>query len=207
MFRIILPTADIEQAIDQHPTLLKSTTFRKGNHKGAKRVFAIYDLKFDGEYGPAMDHPTVEGAKVQVAKDLQYLGENLPHTPEDYQPIPVRLACGVTLQIRPYTDEPCAVIFSTKTVGAPTSPYGRRAMEFAEHYEKLAAEGTGTYAIADWLDLVTYALQASYPTLPLAFWDAAGLVATSDLERILLACVGCDPSFLEAGATRSGSPA
>lgn len=208
MFRIILPHDNIEKAINDHSALLANTTFTRMSYKGSKRVVAIYDKAFTGEYAPAVDHPNVSGAKIQVAKSLDDIQAALDKLHTHEVAITVKLASGVKIQIKPYQAEPARILFSTGTIGAPSTVYGRRALEYTEMYSELSQRTDGaTYDLSEWLDLVTLALSASYPSLPLVFWDAAGVISTADLERILVATVGCDGSFFDADVPPSDTPA
>lgn len=208
MYRIILPTNNLEEAVSKHRPALKGHAFTRVSHKGAKKVVVLYDPDYKGEYSAPTPCAGLKGASIQVEKSLPELQRYLDAAVPDKQDrIPVRTASTVVLQIQPATAEPTAILFSTGEFGKPTTPYGRRALEFAEMYDRFAAAGEGTYALADWLDLVCMALKRSYPGVAEPFWDAAQLVSTADLEKLILAAVGIDAGFLDAGVPTSATPA
>lgn len=210
MFRVF--TTQVTDAVDaaQRFKHLK-LSWRKGVHKDKKGVFGIHDVGYEGGYGPATGE--IDGLIYQATRNPEIAKIYLDHmrTPHPLR-IPVKLRCGIILEIMPAQGEPQEFLFfktETEQSADPISritDYGKAAWALIDLQDRGNEASEPVYKNDPVIiNLALKALSASY-TLPAPVWDAMGFLTLDDIDDIATAALGVGQDFTEAAGKPTGTP-
>jgi hypothetical protein len=176
-------------------------SFASGNHKGTSGIWCLQDTvnrqygeKFEMDNGDIFFLPTSE--KLQEIKDNLSKFKTLM-----IDRIPVKLKCGVTIEIYPASAIPQKVMLSLRRKQTKVEEesaynksvaYGRMAFD---HYFKSQNNEEVRFDSEEFQNFMRQALIESY-TLPIEIWDAMELICLGDFDPIFCAAMGYNYDML-----------
>lgn len=193
------PITTLMELRKEFPTM----QFRSGVRKGTKGIWVIKDVEFKDEYGTPWETDKGDFFYPPHQSFLNKIKETLSDYKTDvFERLPVKLRCGIILDIFPASCIPRKALFSRRMkkqelteeeIYNKAHPYGAKAYEL---YFRSLTNKEIKLDDDQFVDFVLSALKESY-TLPTEIWDALEIITLQDYDSIFAAGMGIPDEALQ----------